>query len=634
MAQYELNLRDYYRIFRKRRVTVLLIFCLTMAISYYRLSSQKPTYQSSIKLKIAGRGQMGGGEYVFMGVGDLLQTQLTIIESYPIAERAAQSLGWLEGISDPLEQANIIQNIQGSVKAMNIGQTSVIRVTATSLDPEAPTKIAEAVAEAYRAYDLEERNRHVKASRLFIEEELRKATRRLEASEEIQKQFKENVPRDANQGVHLRNEITRLEIELEELILRATPRHPDVERLQDKIAAVKEKLRGLPEEELTLSRLEQEVTDNQNIVSKLREKLNEARIRESENMSIVSILEKATPARGTFRSDPKTGLILSAMMGLLLGFVCAFFKEGMDTSIGVIEDVESFLEVPVLGAIPHMIAKPEKRRFSLLTILKRGKKAEGTSYQLITQLNPRAPEAESYHTLRTSIYSVLPQKEKMAIAISSTGPKEGKSLTCANLAVVSAQMGKKTLLIDADFRRPKVHEIFGLERIPGLFEVLTKTVPYHQALKNVSDLLVGDDKEWQNTLKSPYLGYLNFMTVGHLTTNPPEVLDSQGIQDLVHTLLKEFDFLIFDCPPILPVTDTLILAPKLDGVILVYQSGRTARNALKRAKIQLDTAKAKLLGVVFNDIRPIEMGGSSSYYYRYRKYYADEDKKEGKEAVE
>ncbi|MFH1857433.1 MAG: AAA family ATPase, partial [Candidatus Omnitrophota bacterium] len=426
----------------------------------------------------------------------------------------------------------------------------------------------------------------------------------------------------------LQKEIAEMESRLQGLLVRATPKHPEVERLQEQMRIAREELRRLPEEELMFSKLKQEVEDNQKLVSQLKGKLNDARIEEAENVTDVVILEDASPAMSTFGTNRSLGLVLSGIFGILLGCVAAFAKESLDTSFGAIEEVESFLGVGVLGVIPHMPLAIERRKFPFFPkATTRQEQIRKSRMRLVTQFDPRSPEAETYYTLRTAIYSGLLKKEKLAIAISSTGPREGKSLTCANLAIASAQMGKKTLLIDADFRRPVLHEIFGFERAPGLFEVLTKTVSYEQALKNVTDFLIGDT-QWQEALKTPHFAYLSFMTAGHLPTNPPEVLNSSEMVNLIQKLLVEFDLLIFDCPPVLPVTDTLILAPKLDGVILVYQSGRTARNALKRAKGQLDTAKAKLLGIVFNDVRPVEADASSAYYYRYRKYYSDEIKKE------
>lgn len=624
-AQYELNLRDYTRIFRKHKFIIFLVFCVTLTVSYYRLSTQTPMYRSSIKVRLHIRNPVMGETQYGSWLGDIISTQIEIIRSRPVAERAAKYLGWFEGMTDPAEKDAVIEKIQNSIHASRIGEASIVQITATTPEAEMPAKIVEAVAEQYHAYDQEERVRHVRSVRLFVEKELQKAGSRLEKSEETLKNYKENVLQ-AQRGETLRSEIAALEGRLQELLVRATPKHPEVMRLEEQIAEMREQLKKFPREELELNRLTQEVSDNQNLVTKLKEKYEEARLRESEHVSIVSIVEKASPVIVSYRSDKRTGMFLSVFVGLLLGCIAAFFREGLDTSIGAIEDVESFLGVGVLGIIPHMVSKSEKRRSLFRFRLGRdpgGDRILNIREHLVTQFNPRSPEAESYHTLRTALYSVLPQKEKLAIAISSTGPREGKSITCANLAVASAQMGKKTLLVDADFRRPVVHEIFGLERIPGLFEVLTKTIPYQQALKNVSDLLIVGNVEWREALKSPHLGYLNFLTAGHLSPNPPELLHSQEMVELLRVLQGEFDFLIFDCPPVLPVTDTLILAPKLDGVVLVYQSGRTARNALKRAKVQLDTAQAKLLGVVFNDIRPVEVGSTSSYYYRYRKYYSE-----------
>ncbi len=626
MAEYELNLRDYYRIFRKRKVTIFIIFCMVIGISYYFISSQKPVYQSNLKVKFIQRVPVIGEGYAY-ALGNLIQSQLEIIKSFPVAEKAAEALGRLGGVTDLLEREDIVHGIQRKVSALQIGDTNVIRITVTGPNAEETKPIADAVAKAYVAYNLEETGREKRAVRVFIEEELKKAEERLFKSEEALRQFKEGSPL-ADQVADIRSSVMALELKREDLLARATEKHPEVERLNQQIASAGEKLKQLPEEELTSSRLTKERRDNQDLVSQLKQKYNESRIEESGNVGNVRILEHASPPSISLQTDQKVSMVLAICSGLLLGFIAAFFKEALDTSIGVVEDIESFLGVGVLGMIPHMVDTAEKKRFSLFPrIGGEEKKLTETRYRLVTQFDPRSPEAESYHTLRTSIYSVLPQKQQLAIALSSTGPREGKTLTCANLAVASAQMGKKTLLIDVDFRRPMIHEIFGLERTPGLFEVLTKTVSYEQALKNVSDLLVADVK-WQEALKSPHLGYLNFMTSGHLPPNPPELLASHEMEELIRTLRTQFDFLIFDCPPVLPVTDTLILAPKLDGIVLVYQSGRTARNALKRAKTQLDTAQAKLLGVVFNDIRAIEVEPSSSYYYRYRKYYPEGEKAE------
>ncbi|MBI4436784.1 MAG: AAA family ATPase [Candidatus Omnitrophica bacterium] len=633
MAQYDLNLRDYYRIFRRRKVTILLIFCMVMGGAYYYLSSQKVVYQSSIKVQYTFQAPVTGMVYGRALPADyVIKTHLEIIKSHPVAERAAKILGWLEGLSDPREIDQMIQKIKRAIATEQIGETSVIRITATTPEAETARQIVEAVAKAYLAFDQEEKGRTITTVRAFIEGELKKAVEKLKASEEALKRFQEGTLHTSRAG-QFQEEIASLELKLQDLLARATPRHPDVERLQQQLDTAKEELRRLPQEELTFSRLTQEVGSNQKVVSQLRERFNAARIEEAENVTDLNIIEGASPPRPTFGTNRSMGLTLSAVLGILVGFVFAFFKEGLDTSIGAIEEMESFLGVRVLGVIPHIVKESGKKKLFSSPFKNQEERARSIQLRLITQFDPRSPEAESYHTLRTAIYSVLPQKEKLAIGITSTAPREGKSITSANLAIASAQIGKKTLLIDADFRRPVIHQFFKMDRSPGLFEVLTKTVSHDRALKNITDLLMGD-AHWQEALKTPHLAYLNFLTAGHLPTNPPELFHSAEMGELIRSLLVEFDILIFDAPPILPVTDTLILAPKLDGVILVYQAGRTARNALKRAKVLLDTAQAKVLGVVFNDFKPVEIESTSSYYYRYRKYYSDEMKKELKKEAE
>ena len=268
--QYELNLRDYYRIFRRRRITILLIMCVVMGTFYYRLSSQVPVYESSIKVKIIERRPVLGINYGAR-VGDMIQTQQEIIKSRPVAERAAKDLGWLEGLSDPLEIDRVIQKIQENITTEQIGQASVIRIIATTLKPETARQMVEAVATAYHDLDLEENVRNIKSVRLFVEEELKKAKKKLEKAEETLKQFKEDVFH-TERATQLQNEISSLELKLQDLLARATPKHPEVERLQRQLDIAREEIKKLPERELAFDRLTQEIEDNQKLVTQLKQK--------------------------------------------------------------------------------------------------------------------------------------------------------------------------------------------------------------------------------------------------------------------------------------------------------------------------------------------------------------------------
>jgi capsular exopolysaccharide synthesis family protein len=179
--------------------------------------------------------------------------------------------------------------------------------------------------------------------------------------------------------------------------------------------------------------------------------------------------------------------------------------------------------------------------------------------------------------------------------VTSSGPGEGKSTTTANLAVVFSQQGKRVLMIDADLRKPTVHYTFRTENHVGLSNVLTRQTTLEEAVQTTAQ-----ENLW-------------LLTSGPIPPNPSELLGSKGMQNLLEQAKDEYDVVIFDTPPVLAVTDAQILSNLADGVVLVVSSGKTETDAAKKAKELLDSAKAKILGVVLNNKKQEE----SHYYYYY-----------------
>jgi len=212
---------------------------------------------------------------------------------------------------------------------------------------------------------------------------------------------------------------------------------------------------------------------------------------------------------------------------------------------------------------------------------------------------------------------------RRAFVVTSIAPQEGKTVTVCNLAIATAQAGIKTLLVSCDLRQPVIYKIFGLEKHPGLTDILLGMVSWEEALRTSADLVTGK-LEWKEALKVPGLDNLNIITAGSTPPNPSELLSSKPMSNLIDTLKNNFEVIIFDSPPILPVADSLILGSKLDGVVLVYQMGRVPRRALLRVKMQLDKANVKLWGVVLNDLRPEFEIGPPTYYY-YHRYYGGKE---------
>lgn len=228
----------------------------------------------------------------------------------------------------------------------------------------------------------------------------------------------------------------------------------------------------------------------------------------------------------------------------------------------------------------------------------RNKTTSRSKRHLIAKKDPKSPITEQYRTIRTNIQYASVDQAIRSIVVTSTAPMEGKSTTTANLAVVFAQQGKKTLLIDADLRKPTAHYTFQLPNTVGLTSVLTKQVELMDAvyMTDVENLFV--------------------LTSGPIPPNPAELLASVSMEYLLKEAYNLYDFILFDTPPVLTVTDAQVLANLADGSILVTSSGTTDRDGAIKAKEILTSAQAKLLGAVLNNKKADK---DAHYYY----YYAE-----------
>ncbi|WP_018755686.1 CpsD/CapB family tyrosine-protein kinase [Paenibacillus terrigena] len=220
--------------------------------------------------------------------------------------------------------------------------------------------------------------------------------------------------------------------------------------------------------------------------------------------------------------------------------------------------------------------------------------------KLITESNPKSPISEGYRMLRTNIeFSTIDQKLQV-IMVTSSKPNEGKSTTCANMAVAFAQANKRVLLIDADLRKPSQHHIFGTSNRIGLTSALFK------------------QKLLQEVIQSTNTQNLSIIHAGPTPPNPSELLSSMHMADLLATIRELFDVIIIDTPPILSVTDAQIVATYSDGVVLVVDSGTVKKDIALKAKASLEHVNAKIIGAVLNNINRNQ---SDSYSYSY--YYGE-----------
>jgi succinoglycan biosynthesis transport protein ExoP len=295
-------------------------------------------------------------------------------------------------------------------------------------------------------------------------------------------------------------------------------------------------------------------------------------------MSPARIWERAEPA--SFPSKPKVWLnmALATVVGLIVGIGLAFFLEYLDTSVKTMEDVESFLQAPVLAVIPQNI-------------------------HLLAQTPDASVDAEAYRILRTNLEFNRKSSDANSVTFVSGGAGEGKSTTLANLAYTFAQGGYNTLIVDADLRRPSQHRIFGLSNDKGLTDFLT------------SDL---DLEDVVQTTSQPNLFML---TSGRLPSDAVGVLNSQRMMDLIAQVKNRFDIVFFDSPPILGVSDASVLVRALDLTIVVVQHRRFPRAMLQRVKQAVENVGGQMLGVVLNNV-DVRHDQYYEYYTNYYHYYA------------
>lgn len=380
--------------------------------------------------------------------------------------------------------------------------------------------------------------------------------------------------------------------------------------------------RALPEITFDLTEIESEIETDQLLYKELKSRHQDVLIKEAEKIQEVAIVRPALESRKPVNpSTTVTTTAIGTIIGLILGVVVAFVRETIDTSIGTIEEVEEFLGVPVLGVIPYMDVEEIKDRLLKTGNTDQPEEILEMNARLVSHFAPKSTMAESYRAMRTGIEFIISDKKIKTLSVTSSSTGEGKTTVTCNFAMSLAQIGKKVLLIDGDLRKPMVNRVYGIEREPGLADVILGNYDWNEVIKTDTDIMMGEMGMEDITTAAPGINNLNIITAGLIPPNSAELLNSVKMSDILSQMKDEYDIVLYDSPPVLPSTDAVILAQKVEGVIMVYKVGQIARGALKRAKSQMDNTKANVIGVVLNCLRP-ETGGDYKDYGYYGYYYA------------
>jgi capsular exopolysaccharide synthesis family protein len=381
--------------------------------------------------------------------------------------------------------------------------------------------------------------------------------------------------------------------------------------MKDSVAAQSKEFNNIAEKSIQYNILKREVDTNRQLYEGLLQRLKEAGVSAGMKASNIRVVDQAEVPTKPTKPRVLLNLALGLVLGLGLGTGLAFFQESLDNTLKSPEDVQRYLQLPSLGVIPSALAKNGKghgygygsgKKVAVATMLPAESSAKFSSELIAASTNWSLIEA--YRSLRVSI--LLSTSDRLrTMLVTSAQPGEGKTTTVVNLGITLAQLGSRVLVIDADMRKPRVGELLRVEANGrGLSTCLTGQ---HSLDDSVSATLI------PNVFVLP---------CGPVPPNPPELLSSKAMRQLLSDAKDKFDFVLLDSPPLLMVSDGRVLASQADGVILVAQGGSTSREAVNHAKAHLLQVNANVVGVTLNNL-DLSASGYGKYYYQgaYSKAY-------------
>lgn len=638
MQEYELNLRDYLFIILKRKEIIIFTFLAIFISTVIYISLQPRLYKATAVIRVDPiTSQIFQEKQALFGLPtkEDLPYYVKKATSPYVVEKTVKELIQMNKIDTSLLKEwgirHFIETVSVSISAREIENSRSIRIDMVSRDSLEATEILTKLVEVFKLDNMAEINKQARNVKGFVEERLDIVSTQLKELEEKLKALTlKGVGLDAG---FISNKIAELEGRRADLLLRVTNSHPSIMSIEEQLTYLKNRLNNLPKEEFEINNLKRDIAVNERLYNLLREKLQEVQIKESEKLDNLILVSPPVVPQRPFSPNKPVAYILACILGLGLGVCLAFILENMDTSIGKIDDLETITKLSVIGVIPYYPAKVrEKKR--LFARKKPGKeiKPEGLQRQLVALHQDNSMFLEAFRILGANIQVIFGSGhriQKKCILITSSSAEEGKSIITANLAIVMAQMGYNTVLVDADLRRSTLHHIFGLKRDKGVTNLLTEDIGIEPITKNIADLLLGEMNP-DELMKYSWLDNFHFITAGPNFPNVPYLLNTEKFRIFLAELKEKYDVVILDSSPVLAVSDTSIIAPHTDGILLVYRAGAVSRLALRRAKIQIEGAtknKEMLKGVILNYVKPETSRDVYQYYYRDRYYTMQQDDK-------
>ena len=662
----EIDFHEYWRIFRQHWISVVVLGLVGYALAAWHANTVTPLYSASSTLVIdPSRNIAGTTDPYFSYYSQKLfyDTQQTVLNSREVAERTAEKLsadqraallqrrepGLIDGLVKdvrgslaglfgssgdtrqspampeqpaPAEDGDMMRRtryggaIQSGRSVHPSRETQIMRISFTSHDPQLAAAVANTMAEAYIEYTNESQESYSEQSVRWMANQVERLRTKLTESQNALQEFQlaeglvnlENIQTMTSARLQSMNQqLAEAQKRFEDLSKRYGPKHPrliqartELETARQQLSSESQSILLDTDKRFQLSKLENDVKSNQEIYELFLNRFRQMDVTTSEKISPIYVLDEAQVPGGPFSPNKQRIGMFGLAVGVFIGLLLAWLREKLDNTYHTPAGLESDTGLPTLGAVPFL-SRDENRMGKRLA--KKNKVKGPFSVERYYLHHGKSPFAETINHIRTGIIYSSAEHVPKTVLISSAVQSEGKTTLAANLAFSLSQLGD-TLLVDADLRKPRLHQVTTNARSEGLVELLVGRV-------EMDEVLLSDEGSSR----------LKVLKSGVIPPNPQEMLASKRFEEVLKEFEAKFEYIVIDCAPILPVSDALILSSKVDAFIMLVKANATPKQMVKEAVKRAHSVSAPLVGTVLSQFNPRRSSHYGRYSY-YSKYYS------------